>query len=293
VISASGRKYQFNFNQGQLLKVFLNNKEFINTPLIHNIWRAPTDNDRGGSNEKSFYDRWIKAGYNNLSRTVESVNYKTINEEKIQVSVEEKYSNQNSELNVNMIYNIFNNGDLHLEVETNINPILPVLPKIGLSTQIPSSFSNIEWYGRGPYESYPDRKLGSLIGKYNKTVDELYFPYIKPQENGNRTDVRWISIGDSNGNGIIIFGENNYNFSAHRYSIENLTAATHTNEIKNENYINLNIDFKMMGVGGDDSWNPRTHKEFLIEPDKYKYSYIFRFTSNLGKDLQNPFFKMD
>ena len=289
VVSASGRKFQFNFNQGQLIKVFLNDQEIVSEPFIHNIWRAPTDNDRGGSFDESFYGRWKTAGYDSLIRKVKSVDYQQINEKLIRINVDESYSNHKSEILVAMSYKIYSNGDLKLEIETDINPILPVVPKIGLKTKIPKNFSKIKWYGRGPNETYSDRKLGSHIGIYNKSVNELYFPYVKPQENGNLSDIRWVSIANMKGQGIIIYGKNHFNFSAHRYSLKNLTAATHTNEIENKRSITLNIDHKIMGVGGDDSWSPRTHEEFLIKPDIYKYSYIFRFTNDIDLDLKNNF----
>ena len=167
---------------------------------------------------------------------------------------------------------------------------MPVLPKIGLTTKVSSKFSNFEWYGRGPYENYPDRKIGSLIDRYQHNIDELYFPYIRPQENGNRTDVRWLSFSDSDGTGVIVFGDQNFNFSAQRFSLENLTNAKHTNELRQDNSININIDHKMMGLGGDDSWNPRTHDEYLIHPGKYNYSYLFRFCDDVNKGLNDPIF---
>ena len=282
IISASNVKYQFNFNQGQLLKVYLDETEFISSPIIHNIWRAPTDNDRGGSYEESFYSSWIKAGYNNLERTVESVNYKKIDETSVKVSVEEYYSNKRTKIPVLMNYIISKDGDLTIKLETDINPILPVTPRIGLTTQIPSNFSTVKWFGRGPHESYSDRKLGAFIGLHNKSVDELYFPYIKPQENGNRSDTRWVMFSDLNNRAILIHSEEYFNFSAHRYSLNNLSKSKHTIDLTNSNFINLNIDYKMMGLGGDDSWNPRTHDEFLIKPGLYKYSYTFRFSNNLN-----------
>ena len=282
IISASNVKYQFNFDQGQLLKVYLDDTEFISSPFVHNIWRAPTDNDRGGSYQKSFYSHWKKAGYDDLKRSVESVNYKKVDDNSVEVSVSEKYSNNKSTIQVLINYLVSKDGLLKINVETDINPILPVIPKIGLTTQIPSTFSTVDWYGRGPQESYSDRKLGAFIGLYSENVDNLYFPYIKPQENGNRSDTRWMLISDSNNKGILIEAEEYFNFSAHRYSLENLSKSKHTVDLKNSNYINLNIDHKMMGLGGDDSWNPRTHDEFLIKPGLYKFSYNFKFFNNLN-----------
>ena len=153
---------------------------------------------------------------------------------------------------------------------------------------MPEGFSNIKWYGRGPHESYIDRKHGAFFGIYDGTVKEQYFPYIRPQENGNKTDVRWAALFNDDRAGVIIYGIPEFDLSAHHYTLDNLTDATHTYSIQNDGPVSVNIDHKVMGLGGDDSWNPRTHDEYLIKPGTYDHSVILRFTDNVDNDLYAP-----
>ena len=163
------------------LKFFTKIKELISNPILHNIWRAPTDNDMGGSYEKSFHDKWIENGYNYLKRGVESVNYKKVNNDKIQILVDERYFNEKCEVFVQKAYSVLSNGDLKIDLVTDINPIMPVLPKIGLTTKVSSNFRTLNGMEEGPMKIIRDRKIGSLIDRYQHNVDELYFPYIRPQ----------------------------------------------------------------------------------------------------------------
>ncbi|MFI5390259.1 MAG: hypothetical protein ACHQYQ_02775, partial [Bacteriovoracales bacterium] len=109
---------------------------------------------------------------------------------------------------------------------------------------------------------------------------------IKPQENGNKTDVRWATLTNNEGLGILVQSEGkNLSMSAHHYSLENLTNALHTYDVKNEGDITLNIDHKQMGVGGDDSWHPRVHPEYLLREKFYSYSFIIRPIDLKEKEL--------
>ena len=283
-VRASGRYFVFDQKSGELKQVTLNGQDMLSTPLSHNIWRAPTDNDEGGD-EKSFASRWLEAGYNHLDRSVESVDVEKLNDRSIKIRVVEKYSSDKGEINLEIDYTVFGNGDLYLDVRSNVDPILPVLPKLGITLKIPEEFSNLKWYGRGPHESYIDRKHSAFLGVYEGPVSGQYYPYIRPQENGNKTDVRWATLSNKTNTGIIIFGLPRFNLSAHHYTLENLTNATHTYMVKEDGPITVNIDYKIMGLGGDDSWNPRTHEEYLIKPGSYHFSYILRYTDNIDEDL--------
>ena len=142
---------------------------------------------------------------------------------------------------------------------------------------IPKAFKNIEWYGRGPHESYQDRKTGAHYGKFKFDIDEFITPYISPQDNANRTDVRWLELQNDTGNGIVIKGLQPLSFRAWPYSENNLERAKHDYEIKREDFINLNIDYKLHGVGGDDSWGAKTHKEYTIDGNKpISYGFILQ-----------------
>lgn len=283
-VGASGRDFVFDHESGELKQVTLHEQEMLSTPLAHNIWRAPTDNDEGGD-DKSFASRWLEAGYNHLQRSVESVDVQKLNDRSIQIKVVEKHSSEKGEINVEIVYTVFGNGDLHVDVQSNVESTLPVLPKIGITFKIPEEFSDLKWYGRGPHESYSDRKHSAFLGIYEGTVSEQYFPYIRPQENGNKTDVRWATLSNTTNAGVIIFGLPKFNLSTHHYTLENITDATHTYMVKEDGPVTVNIDYKIMGLGGDDSWSPRTHKEYLIKPSSYHFSYILRFTDNIDDDF--------
>jgi len=283
VISAGERDFDFDLSVGQLTQVTKGNDSFMVGPIIHNIWRAPTDNDEGGDS-KSFANRWLKNGYNNMKRQVINFNRSYTDDGLFQISVDEKYSSDSANITVKLVYTILQDGDLHIAVSTNIPEGQPVAPKIGLSFQIDKKYSNLQWYGRGPHESYIDRKHSAFLGRYSGTVRDQYYPYIRPQENGNKTDIRWASISDEKGSGLLIYGLPTFNLSVHQYSLDNLTKATHTHMIKDDGPTTVNVDHMVMGLGGDDSWNPRTHKEYLIPPGTYNYSFTLRFSDNIKAD---------
>ena len=163
-------------------------------------------------------------------------------------------------------------------IVTEISEKLPVIPLFGTNFIINKSYDNVEWYGRGPHENYQDRKTSSLVGIYNYKVSEMYFPYIRPQENGNRTDTRWLSLTNSEGNGIIIESSNFFEFSSHhQYNDDfdggNRKSQTHTYDILKRPIVNLNINYKQMGVGGDDSWGKEPHDEYKIKPGNLSFNY--------------------
>ena len=132
---------------------------------------------------------------------------------------------------------------------------LPELPRFGTKIELPGKFSNLTWFGRGPHENYWDRNASAHFGEYRSTVNEQYFPYIRPQENGYKTDTRWLALQDSLGKGIMIIGEPLISFSALNFSIDDLDQDTkhnykHTIDLIPKDTVFLNVDFKQTGVGG-------------------------------------------
>jgi len=154
-----------------------------------------------------------------------------------------------------------------------------------MQLKIPQNYDSFTWYGRGPHESYWDRKHGARIGLYSGKVAEQYVPYIMPQENGNKSDVRWACLANEENIGLLIKAKSRLNVGVHHYSVENLTEAKHTHEVKRSDQITWNIDFQQMGLGGDDSWNPRTHDEYLLNPGKYNYSFIMSPVSGVMQEI--------
>ncbi|MCD4664551.1 MAG: DUF4981 domain-containing protein, partial [Bacteroidales bacterium] len=158
---------------------------------------------------------------------------------------------------------------------------MPELPRFGMSMNIPGQFSNLKWFGRGPHENYMDRNTSAHVGLYESTVAEQYFPYIRPQENGYKTDTRWLALTDESGKGILIMSDSLISFSALNYTVEDLDQGTkkkykHTNDLIPRDYIDLNVDYAQTGVGGDNSWGARAHSQYSLDYGRYKYSYIIR-----------------
>ena len=281
---AKGKTFNFNLDSGQLSQVTLKGKEMLNASPSHNVWRAPTDNDEGG-NEASFAARWLDAGYDDMTRTVESVEIEELSEQALRIKVKASHVGSKGSIATRTSYTLIGNGDLMVDVQTSIDPFLPVLPKIGVSFKMPEEYSALEWYGRGPHESYSDRKHGAKLGIYSGSVKDQYHPYVRPQENGNKTNVRWAALSNQDNSGVIIYGIPDFDFSVHHYTLKNLTEASHTYMVNEAGPVTINIDQLQMGLGGDDSWNPRTHEEFQIKPNTYNYAFILRFSSAIKKDL--------
>ncbi len=177
---------------------------------------------------------------------------------------------------------------------------MPELPRYGMNMEIPGQYSNLSWYGRGPFENYWDRNTAAFVGVYNSTVEEQYFPYIRPQENGYKTDTRWVALQDSTGKGLMFVGEPLISFSALNYSIDDLDQGTrqnykHTNDLTPHDRIYLNIDYKQTGVGGDNSWGARPHPEYTLNYGEYEYTYIIRPLRRKTDlmELSRKRFKMD
>lgn len=166
------------------------------------------------------------------------------------------------------------NADGTVDVCQNMEGLVLPMVKAGARLGISKRFSNVKWYGRGPHEAYIDRKRGQKIGIYEMETAELEHRYMRPQENGNRTDVRRVEITDNNGKGFAICSDKTFDFSIHPYSQEKLEAAKHLHELKEDDFLTLNIDHRQRGVGGD-----MPGCAFLHEPYKLKsgnYSYYFR-----------------
>ncbi|MEE8391782.1 MAG: hypothetical protein V3S14_13440, partial [Anaerolineae bacterium] len=175
----------------------------------------------------------------------------------------------------NYVYTIYGSGDVIVDTHVVPDGNLPPLPRIGLQMRLPGQYDNFTWYGRGPHETYADRKLGAKIGVYGGTVDEQYVPYVMPQENGNKTDVRWVALTNAAGIGLMAVGMPLLNVSAHHFTTQDLTQAIHTYELERRDSITLNLDYKQSGLGGA-SCGPGTLPQYLIEPREVRFSLRLR-----------------
>ncbi|UCF36104.1 MAG: hypothetical protein JSU96_14955, partial [Acidobacteriota bacterium] len=158
------------------------------------------------------------------------------------------------------------------------------LPRVGSQFKLGQGFDQMRWYGRGPFENYSDRNLGSPYGVYEGSVSEQFVPYVHPQENGNKTDTRWVTLTDPAGMGILVEGDD-MSVSAHHYTLESLSRAGHVPDLKKGDYLTLNIDLAQSGVGTDFMGSPPLD-EFLLDAREYRLRYRFRAIDLSSDDLR-------
>ena len=144
-----------------------------------------------------------------------------------------------------------------------------------------SSLRNITWYGRGPFETYPDRKTGAKTGLYNVSVDDDYVPYLVPQDYGNKTDVHWLAISDNDGFGLRIESNQLFNSSIHKFSTDNLTRALFIKQLKEDNAVTLNLDHKVSGVGGTAI---SVINKYRVLPADYDFTFFIKPFHNPAKN---------
>ncbi|MDH5581538.1 MAG: DUF4981 domain-containing protein, partial [Bdellovibrionales bacterium] len=243
-------------------------------PRIH-LFRAPTDNDRGNGFRNSdgrvgsFYRSWVKYQLNELK--IKKI--KLLKADKTGVHFVGKLKGVRRSIPFKLSYQILKNDELEINVEVINNLSLKSLPRVGIQLELPRSFDQMSWYGRGPHHSYSDKKESAFVGIYKNKVWDNYFPYISPQENGNKTDVRWIKLSNDKGIGLRVSSSKLFSASAHHYLEEKLLLAKHTVDVVDNNKTYLNLDYAQMGVGGDDSWFPRVHKEFRLNDKVYRFKF--------------------
>lgn len=164
---------------------------------------------------------------------------------------------------------------------TGISQEQPILPRFGNNLIIDNTYDHVNWYGRGPFENYQDRKTAALVGSYNAKVEGLYFEYIRPQANGNRSDIRTLSFTNGNGQGIEITAPQTFGFSAHHQYNSDFDEGMekqqrHTFDVPKRDLININIDHSQMGVGGDNSWGYLPREQYQIKPEDMSFDYMIR-----------------
>ena len=250
-------------------------KKMISSKPIPNFWRVPTDNDRGNSMGTRL-SVWRTAGRN---RQVQSVKAEQVAGSIVKITVEAKLAAGDSKQG--NTYTIYGNGEILIDCSIDAAEGLPNMPRFGMQMQLPKEFENVKWHGRGPHENYWDRKTGAALGIYSGTVDQLIHNYIRPQENGNRSDVRWAAFLNEEGMGLLITGVPSFDFSLWPWEMESLEETRHGKkrhpfELERSGSLTLNIDYRQMGVGGDTSWGARTHREYRLEGKSYSYSFRMR-----------------
>lgn len=265
ISKASGAVESIDYGQGNVLR----------SPLKPNYWRAFTDNDLGYANFKPEFESILAAPVKRWRTATEKRRVHCVKCESSQglAVITVRQSVPNCKGQVTTVYTVDGTGALG--VRQKITPRKDML-RIGFTMAFDRSLDSFTWFGRGPQENYCDRKTGAPVGIYSSGVTELGHSYMRPQENGNRTDVRWLKVQNQTSGGLLILG-NLFNFSAWPYSQEELESAKHRHELQERDFITLNIDYKQCGVGGDFPGVANLHEPYKIHKGK-TYDYEFKIS---------------
>jgi beta-galactosidase len=186
-----------------------------------------------------------------------------------------------------LTYTIYGSGEVLIDSHVTPEPGMPFLPRLGLQMKLPGGFEQFTWYGRGPQETYSDRQEGAKVGVYSGTVDEQYVPYIFPEENGNKTDVRWVSLTGTPG-GLLATGDPWLNVSAHHFTERDLEQARHTSELKRRDEITLNLDYAQSGLGSA-ACGPGRLEKYQLKAEEVRFSVRLRpLTAGGGAQKMEP-----
>lgn len=277
-VNIAGENFTLTFDKhtGTIASFKYKDTELIDNGPIPNFWRAATDSDLGYYSMLTLAT-WRYAG---VDRQIQDVKVEST-DKAVQITVASKLPTD-TESDYKQVYTIYGTGDV--KVTSTLVPgseDLPMIPEVGNLLQMPLEFSNVTWYGKGPDENYIDRQTGYNVGIYTNTVDNFYVDYIKPQETGNRTDVRWVSLTNDEGVGLLAKAEGTMEFNALYYTPEELNTNLHAYTLPAPSTITLRLNQRQMGVGGDNSWGAMPLEEYQNPANQtYEYTYTLKPIDN-------------
>ena len=248
--------------------------------LTPNFWRAPTDNDFGAGLQQK-YAVWKNPEFKLASLKSEMKDGLAV------VSAEYEMPSVSAGTKLQLTYEINNRGAVKVNQKLVAEKGAKVsnIFRFGMQMVMPKSFENISYYGRGPVENYIDRKWATELGVYNQTVTDQFYAYIRPQENGNKTDIRWWKQLNEAGRGLQFVAEAPFSASALHYTIESLDSGwekkqEHSNEVEPADLTNFLIDKVQMGLGCVDSWGAIPREEYMLPYGDYEFTFIMQPINN-------------
>jgi len=278
-------KVAFHLQTGEMDSFRYRGHDLICTGPRPNFWRPPTDNDLGNGMQE-WAAVWRMAGPERRCMAVKA----DIQEERA-AQVVVTYALPSVNGRVGMTYEILPDGSIHVDQHLVLaDSDLPDIPRVGTQLIMPRRFQFVTWFGRGPHESYSDRLTSAPLGRYAGRVDEQFHRYSRPQETGNKTDVRWIALIDEDGFGLMAVGDPLLSTSVWPFAMDDLdfvpaaqgaesasglvpVTARHGAELMIRDFTTWNLDARQMGVGGDTSWGRMVHEEYRIPAGEQRVSY--------------------
>ena len=276
-LSGNHLALRFHKEDGKLHSFKIHNQETLKSPPFINFWRAPNDNDFGNGMQKRCLI-WKQAP--------ESFKFKEIktqtNKKEHYAQIKAIYFSELLKANLSITYRL--NGDNSFKIFTEFDTTrndLPELPRFGLRWQFIKDFNQCTWYGRGPFENYCDRKTAAFVGIYKNMIENMGTPYIRPQENGHRTDTRYLILNTGKKLNLRFESDTLFGFNVLHNKIEDFDPGLekknrHTVDIKEKDLTELCIDLKQMGVGGDTSWGARPHPQYQLNGTRFYFNITIK-----------------
>jgi beta-galactosidase len=279
-----GEDFEVGFGKsGSLTSLTFEGRELLERGPALNLWRAPTANEQDEWRNPPIAPVWSGAGLDSLRHYPKETEVKRISPQHVVVRSSFDVTTEDSPVHfpTEYRYDVFGSGDVTVSVRVvsagqfpDWTPqIVMWLPKVGLQMDVPDEFGTLTWLGRGPFETYPDRKSGAKLGLYSSSVWDEYLPYLIPQDYGNKTDVEWAVLSDPSGVGMFLAASTPFNLSVHEYSTENLTRGLYPFQLQSRDSITVNLDHQVTGVGGTPI---PTLKEYRVMPRIYEFSVRLR-----------------
>ncbi len=276
-ITVSGSRFVATFDRrwGNLASLRYDGVELLRTGLEPNFWRAPTDNDFGNGMPRR-QRVWRRAG---PDRHVDSIVHRM---EGANAVVRVGQSLHAGGARLETTYTVRPDGSI--TVHNRFVPgdtALPEIPRLGMRFTMPAAFRQVTWFGRGPHESYWDRKTGARVGLYRADAADLYYPYVRPQENGTRADVRWMAVTNAQGVGLLAVGIPLLEASALPYLQEDFDEGQvkvnrHVTDVVPRDLTEVRLDWHQMGVGGDNSWGAQALPQYRMPLRPYEWTFGLR-----------------
>jgi beta-galactosidase len=269
VVGAKDFKVTVDKTSGYITKYQFQGKDLLIGALKPNFWRALTDNDiRAWDVLKNLSD------WPTVTASLKPVQVKVLDEGLTKLVVADLSGNEG--LKLQLSYKVSGDGAVDVNYQVKIGEKLTEPLRIGLSTTLSGDLGTMSFFGKGPYENYIDRAHAAEVNVYSGKVEDFCFKYVRPQENGNHTQVRWLALRNATGSGLMIVGKQPLNTSVWPYTAETLAKAAHINDLEPAGFYTVNIDWGQAGVGGNDTWSWRGIPLPEYHLNKKDYSYGFR-----------------
>jgi beta-galactosidase len=271
-IVVSGKRFSGKISKknGELVSFVSNKSEQLISPLRPNFFRPPIDNDLRGASSRSFRASrkyWEFLADKLVTKSVDFVENK---KNEVTVVVNKTFKD---EVKLDITYRFLSDGNVVVKMDMDAKKSLPGLVRYGMTMGVPQEYVNSKFYGKGPWENYIDRKRGTIVDEFTFKTDDLFYNYLFPQENSNRSDVRWLSLSSNKRSELSVQGSPEFGFSIWPYAAKNIQDAKHPYDLENQGFYTLNLDLIQMSVGGTLS---ETLPQFEIPSGKYSFEFVLK-----------------